>query len=146
LSVLTTNQKGLIAEAAVIKECARLGVPVARPLADERYDLIIDLGLTLLRIQCKWAASDDAVIHVRCRRCRRGPKGLIHERYEPHEIDAVVAYSPVTDKCYLLPHDLSVDRAAVELRLRPPKNNQSAGIRWARDYELAARIRLLQGP
>jgi hypothetical protein len=27
LSVLTTNQKGVIAEAAVIFECAKLGVP-----------------------------------------------------------------------------------------------------------------------
>jgi hypothetical protein len=36
--VLTTNQKGLIAETAVIHECAKLGVPVLRPLDDQRYD------------------------------------------------------------------------------------------------------------
>src|SRR5690242_10395847 len=39
LSVLTTNQKGLIAETAVMHECAKLGIPVAQPLGDERYDL-----------------------------------------------------------------------------------------------------------
>jgi hypothetical protein len=144
--MLTTNQKGLIAEAAVIKECAELGVPVARPLADERYDLILDLGHTLLRVQCKWAASTENVIEVRCRRCRRGPDGLIHQRYEPGEIDAVAAYSPVTGRCYLLPTELSVGRAGVQLRLRPTKNNQNVGIRWARDFELGARIRGLQGP
>ena len=143
--MLTTNQKGLIAEAAVIKECAELGVPVARPLADERYDLILDLGDTLLRVQCKWAAGDDTVIEVRCRRCRRGPDGLMHRRYEPGEIDAIAAYSPVTDRCYLLPPELSVARAGVQLRLAPTKNNQSRGVRWARDFELGARIRDLQG-
>jgi hypothetical protein len=146
LSVLTTNQKGLVAEAAVIKACAQLGVPISRPLADEPYDLILDLRSVLLRVQCKWAPGDDDVIHVRCRRCRRGPDGLIHGRYEPHEIDAVAAYSPVTDHCYLLPHDLSVSRAGVELRLRPPKNNQSMGIRWASEYQIAARLEALRGP
>ena len=49
--------------------------------------------------------------------------------------------SPLTrsrlDRCYLLPHELSVDARAVQLRLEPTKNNQAAGIRWARDYEFA---------
>jgi hypothetical protein len=45
--MLTTNQKGLVAETAVIHECAKLGVPVARPLDDQRYDLIFDLGAKL---------------------------------------------------------------------------------------------------
>jgi hypothetical protein len=46
-TVLTTDQKGLIAEQAVIFECVRLGVGVAKPLGDERYDLIVDLGVKL---------------------------------------------------------------------------------------------------
>ena len=57
LAVLTTNQKGLVAETAVIHECAMLGVPVAKPLDDQHYDLIFDLGAKLLRVQCKWAAK-----------------------------------------------------------------------------------------
>jgi len=44
LSVLTTNQTGLLAEAAVIHECVKLGIDVAGPLGDERYDLILDVG------------------------------------------------------------------------------------------------------
>jgi PD-(D/E)XK nuclease superfamily protein len=58
-AVLTTNQKGFLAETAVIHECARLGIAVSKPLGDQRYDLILDLGSTLLRIQCKWAARTD---------------------------------------------------------------------------------------
>jgi hypothetical protein len=41
---LTTNQKGLVAETAVVHTAVKLGVGVARPLDDERYDLILDLG------------------------------------------------------------------------------------------------------
>ena len=146
LSVLTTNQKGLIAETAVIHECAKLGIGVLRPLDDERYDLVLDLRPRLLRVQCKWAARDGDVIVVRCRTCRRGRAGLIHRAYQPGEIDAIAAFSPDTRQCYLLPTDLSVERAAVALRLKPTRNNQSAGIRWASDYEFASRLKSLQGP
>jgi hypothetical protein len=146
LSVLTTNQKGLIAETAVIHECAKLGVPVSQPLGDERYDLVLDLGERMLRVQCKWAAKQGDVIVIRCRTCRRGRQGLIHRSYRAGEIDAIAAYSPDTDRCYLLPAELSVECAAVALRLAPTKNNQAAGIRWAQDFEFAARLSALQGP
>jgi hypothetical protein len=138
--VLTTNQKGLIAETAVIHECAKLGVPVLRPLDDQRYDLVFDLGSSMLRVQCKWAARRGEVIVVRCRTCRRARDGLIHRSYRAGEIDAVAAYSPDTGRCYLLPPELSVECAGVQLRLTPTKNNQKRGIRWARDYELAAKL------
>lgn len=106
--MLTTNQKGTIAEAAVVFECAKLGIPVARPLDDQRYDLILDVGSSVLRVQCKWAARRGVVIEIRCHTCRRGREGLIHRSYRTGEIDAVAAYSPDTGRCYLLPAELSV--------------------------------------
>jgi hypothetical protein len=144
--MLTTNQKGFIAETAVLHECAKLHVPVAKPLDDQKYDLIFDLGEKLLRVQCKWAARIGDVVSIRTRTCRRAREGLIHRTYGPDEIDAIAAFCAATGCCYLLPHELSVDRAAVQLRLEPTKNNQAAGIRWARDYEFAARLSLLLGP
>jgi PD-(D/E)XK endonuclease len=41
---LTTNQKGIVAETAIIHEAAKLGIIVSRPLDDARYDLILDLS------------------------------------------------------------------------------------------------------
>jgi PD-(D/E)XK endonuclease len=144
--MLTTNQKGFVAETAVIHECAKLGVSVARPLDDQRYDLIFDLGARFLRIQCKWAAQVGDVVVIRTRRCRRGPEGHIHRSYEPGEIDAIAGFCAETGRCYLLPHELSVGRAAVQLRLGPTRNNQAMGIRWASDYEFGARMSALLGP
>jgi hypothetical protein len=144
--MLTTNQKGLIAETAIIHECAKLGVPVARPLDDQKYDLILDLADGLLRVQCKWAAQIGDVIVIPCRTCRRARAGLVHRQYRAGEIDAIAGYCPDTDMSYLLPTDLSVERAAVQLRLTPTRNNQAEGVRWARDYEFAARLDALQGP
>src|SRR3982751_4480537 len=92
LPMLTTDQKGVIAEQAIVLEAARLGVGVFQPLGDERYDLILDLRPKLLRIQCKWAVRRGDVVLIRTRRCRRGPEGLIHRAYEVGEIDAIAAY------------------------------------------------------
>lgn len=146
LSLLTTNQLGLVAETAILLECVKLGIGVSRPLDDERYDLILDLRPRLLRVQCKWARLRGDVVAIRCRRCRRGREGLIHRSYGADEIDAIAAYCSETDSCYLLPHAMSVDRAAVQLRIRPCRNNQLVGVHWARDYELGATLRKLQGP
>jgi hypothetical protein len=49
--VLTTDQKGALAEQAIAFEALTHGVGVSRPLGDERYDLIFDLRPRLLRIQ-----------------------------------------------------------------------------------------------
>jgi hypothetical protein len=146
LSVLTTNQKGVIAEQAIALEALKQGVGVFRPLGDERYDLILDLRPRLLRVQCKWAVRSGPVITIRTRRCRRGRSGLIHRQYRADEIDMIAAYCADTDRCYLLPHELSVERAAVQLRLGPCRNNQRAGIHWARDYEFRATLPRLDGP
>jgi hypothetical protein len=146
LSVLTTDQKGSLAEQAIALEALKWGAGVFRPLGDERYDLILDLRPSLLRVQCKWASRVGDVVVVRTRRGRRGRAGLIYAYYAPNEIDAVAAYCPDTDRCYLLPHELSVGRAAVQLRLAPTRNNQTAGVWWARDFELGATLSRLGGP
>jgi hypothetical protein len=55
---LSTDQKGAIAESAIVHAAIKLGIGVYRPLSDgERYDLIFDLGERLERIQCKWAST-----------------------------------------------------------------------------------------
>jgi hypothetical protein len=142
---LTTNQKGLIAETAIIHECAKLGVGVAQPLDDERYDLILDLRPRLLRVQCKWAVLDGDVVVARLYSNRRSAAGMVTRRYDPEDIDAFGVHCADVNQSYLLPPSTCAHRTVL-LRLRPTKNNQAVGIRWASDYELAARLRELQGP
>lgn len=71
---------------------------------------------------------------------------MIHRQYAADEIDAIAAYCAATERCYLLPHELSVERAAVHLRLGPSLNNQRAKIHWARDYEFGATLARMYGP
>ena len=137
---LTTNQKGFVVESAIIHEAAKRGITVLKPLDDARYDLALDLPNGLTRIQCKWAMQNGDVVVIRCRTCRRGHNGLIYDGYKPGEIDGIAAYCAELDTCYLLPVEMSVNRAAVQLRLAPTRNNQRALINWAEDYEFAARL------
>lgn len=66
LSELTTDQKGAIAESAVVHAAIKLGIGVYRPAFEGgRYDLIFDLGARLLRVQCKWAVRQGEVVVVR---------------------------------------------------------------------------------
>jgi hypothetical protein len=146
LSMLTTDQKGVLAEQAIVFEALKLGAGVFQPVGDERYDLILDLRPDLLRVQCKWASRVGDVVQIRTRRCRRGPEGLIHRAYEFGEIDAIAAYCADLDQCYLLPLAMSVGRAMVPLRLAPSRNNQQLRINWARDFEFGATLRQFQGP
>jgi hypothetical protein len=64
--VLTTDQKGAIAEAAISLAALELGVRVYRPCADEPCDLIFGTDRSFLRIQCKWASIYRDVIVIRC--------------------------------------------------------------------------------
>ena len=144
--MLTTDQKGALAEQAIALEALRLGLGVLRPCGDERYDLVLDLRPRLLRVQCKWAVLRKGGVEVRARTCRRGPDGLIHGGYEPGEIDAIAAYCDELGRGYLLPPELSVGRATVQLRIEPCLNNQQLRIHWAQDFEFGATIRRLKGP
>ncbi len=144
---LTTNQKGLIAENAIIRQAILHGIGVSRPLDDERYDLILDLRPGLLRTQCKWAMRQGDVVVVRCYTSRRGPAGMIVKRYPVDEIDLIAAYCAELDRCYCLPASEFASKRLVHLRLSPSPNNQTAGINSATDYEFDARLtRSFEGP
>jgi hypothetical protein len=144
--VLTTNQKGTLAEIKIAAAAVELAFGVSRPLDDERYDLILDLRPALLRVQCKWARRRRDVVSARLYTSRRGPEGLRNQRYNSGEFDAFALYCPDVEQCYLLPADDVVLFRQVHLRLGPCRNNQSLGIRWARDYEFGATLARLNGP
>jgi hypothetical protein len=139
-NVLTTDQKGAVAELAIATAAAELGVGVWSAYTVERYDLIFDLRPKLLRVQCKWASRYGDVIVVRCYRNRRNREGLLRQFYSADDIDAYAAYCSDVDKCYLLSIGEFPNQIAIQLRLAPTRNNQSLGINWAKDYEFAATI------
>lgn len=139
--MLTTDQKGNIAELAIAAEAIALGLDVYRPVGEGgRYDMIFEIADQLWRVQCKWAPREGEVILLRCYSCRRNREGLLRRKYAKGEIDAFAAYCPDVDRCYFLPYAAFAGRSQVLLRLAPSKNNQAQGINWAKDYEFAATL------
>jgi hypothetical protein len=140
--MLTTDQKGNLAELAIAFAARKLGIDVYWPLGEGgRYDLILDLGGTLSRVQCKWAPRHRDVVVVRCYSTRRNRDGLLRRIYTKGEIDAYAAYCQQLDRCFFLPYDEFVCQAQVYLRLNGTNNNQKLGINWADDFDFVARLR-----
>ena len=132
---MSTDQKGAMAESAIVHAATKLGIGVYLPFSDgERYDLIFDLGRRLVRVQCKWAPRQGDVVIVRAYSCRRTADGLRRRGYGAEEIDAIAAYCPELDRCYYLPGERVVGRIQIQLRVAPSRNNQARGVNWADDF------------
>ena len=59
--MLTSNDKGNIAEAAIATEAIKLGIPALKPVAEHgALRLAFDLGDRILRVQCMWARLEGA--------------------------------------------------------------------------------------
>ncbi len=134
-----SNHKGNVAEAAIAFHAAKLDIPVFTPLTEHcRYDLVLEIGGQLQRVQCKWAPRRGDVIPVNFVTNRRGPEGFVRSTYTAGEIDAVAAYCEELDTCYYLPIDRVAGKTAIQLRLVPPKNAQRASLTFAADHTLGA--------
>ena len=139
--MLTTDQKGNIAETSIIAAAVKLGVDVYRPVGEgDRYDMIFEVGRKLWRVQCKWTPIYRNVIGLRCYSSRRNRDGLLRRTYTPGEVDAYAAYCPDNGCCYFVPFAAFGIRTQVSLRLELCRNNQRAGVNWARDFEFAATL------
>jgi hypothetical protein len=133
----TPNQLGAAAEAAIAWEATKLGIPVLRPMfIDCRYDLVFELETGLLRVQCKSARRLRDIVNVRAITCRRIADGYQRRTYTSDEVDAVAAYCPEVDRCYLVPIEDFPPSGCIYLRLAPAKNNQLKRLNSAAEYEL----------
>jgi hypothetical protein len=141
MTELTPSQKGAAAEAAIAATAIQLGLTVLRPLCEgRRNDLVIDLEPELLRVQCKLARHLTGVLSVCLKTSRYTPGGYVSTSYTAAEVDAIAAYSPKLNRCFLIPIDEASNRRELYLRVAPTLNNQAQGVKWARDYELASAI------
>jgi hypothetical protein len=143
---MTTDQKGAIAEAAIALEALKLGIEVYRPVAEGgRYDMILDLGSRLLRVQCKSACLVGDNVVVRSYSFRRTRDGYVKRGYSSEDVDAIAAYCLELDRSFFISIELAERHRTLSLRLAPTRNNQRRRINWADDFDFAATLRLVQG-
>ena len=145
--VLSTNEKGAIAESAIAAAATKLGIPVLRPIVEHgRYDLAFEIGGRLLRVQCKWGQLDPtgAFVRVVVSSNRLTPAGYLRRAYTQEEIDLVAVYCGQLDRCYLLPVELVAGKRAIHLRLTAPLNGQRACIQLASSFEFDGAVAQLE--
>jgi PD-(D/E)XK endonuclease len=136
---LTPTEKGAIAEAKIYAAAVEAGIVVARPLTEgRRYDLIFDVGPSLVRVQCKWAPRKGDVVVVRARTSRYTPSGYVRTTYAVTEVDGIAADCPQLDACFYVPIDDIAGKSVAHLRLSPTQNGQLAGVTMADRYQLGA--------
>lgn len=139
VSGLTSSRKGAIAETAVSLDLLRAGHTVLRPIIEgSRYDLAVDTGATVLRVQCKWASRRGDVVRIHARTSYHGPGGYVLATYTRDEIDLIAAYCPEVDRCFYIPIAEVEGQKVIHLRLAPAKNNQRVGCKMASEYTLGA--------
>lgn len=124
--VLSTAQKGELALLRVLLRAAEKGWVASRPTRDCRYDLVLDDGERLFRVQVKYAGR-------RANHCQGAvsldfTKGGKRDRtYLDHEIDALLAYvAPVDTLVWLSPQHFH-HRRNVQLRYMPTLSGQKNG-------------------
>jgi hypothetical protein len=131
----TTHAKGEIAKLKTQLRATEKGFTVSIPSLEARYDVIVDDGQRLHRVQIKYCDSQKSknAIHVDLRKeCRNNGKVKL---YTAIEIDAVVVYSSLTDKCYWLGAEQFNNRQSLALRFAASSNRQEKRVRLAVDFE-----------
>lgn len=115
-------------EATVLTKFLQNGYPVALPFGDnQRYDLIVDFGDRLSRVQVKVGRIKNGAITFDAHSS--------HDRQSYRGgADLFAVYVFELDQVYLLDVD-KVPTTKLHLRLEPSKNKQEVGIRWASHFE-----------
>jgi PD-(D/E)XK nuclease superfamily protein len=142
--VADTKLLGDTTEAIVLAEFIKAGFAVLIPFGEnQRYDLAVEAGGRLLRIQCKTASPCGRNGDRSCLRFHAYSHRFESRKFRGREdyrgaADLFGVYAPPPiNQVYILPVD-EVPATDVWLRLTPARNGQHSGVRMAEEHTIAA--------
>lgn len=123
---------------AVMLALELAGYVVSMPFGENsRYDLVIDDGASLSRVQCKTGRlRAGAIVFPACSSYAHHRNAELSTRDYIGEIDYFAVYCAATSGVYLIPIADAQLRRSGALRVDPPRNSQRRRIRLAADYEI----------
>jgi hypothetical protein len=124
------------------------GYEVSLPFGENtRYDLVIDDGARLARVQCKTGRLRlGAVVFKTSSSYGHHPNPRVLSRDYLGEVEFFAVFCPETRGVYLVPIADLPTRSAASLRVEPTRNSQKRRIRHAAPYEIAQMIDITTGP
>ncbi len=129
----TTYDRGNISEAVIVAAYLRAGITVSIPFGTGApYDLIVDTGARLYRVQVKTGWLSKGCILYKTQRRMREAHPYATRRYMESEVDFFVVYYPLTNSIYAVPFKMCAGHGC--LRLDAVQNGQQKLIRWASDF------------
>jgi hypothetical protein len=132
---MNTKAKGDVCEIKVAAALIEVGYSVSIPWGDnQRYDMLIDDGEQIYKVQCKHARYRDGCVVFNTVSCGTG-KYSKQRSYEG-QIDYFGVYSPDTKLVYLVPIE-DATNSSMLLRVELPKKPMNT-INWAKDYIVGA--------
>ena len=133
-----TKDRGDVTESRIIHEMIARGYSVSVPFGDnDKYDLIIDDGRDLYRVQCKTAWQNKAETIRFNTHSLTTADGEYHEETYYDRIDAFVVRYPATEQLYWI----DVDEATTQkMELRFEADLHHPAINWAEKYEFQGEI------
>ena len=134
---LSKSQRSVRAELLVAADLMEHGFGILAPLGTERYDLVATKDGQFYRLQVKHVRYDTTTgaiqVHLGSMIKGKGERQQFR-KYTGEEIDFIAAYCPDTNEIYYLRMNDFEGKSALFLRVEPPKNGQSAGVSWAKDF------------
>jgi hypothetical protein len=133
------KDKGDVTTLAVMLALRGCGYVVLVPFGENsRYDLVIDDGSTLAKVQCKTGRLRSGAVRWNvCSNYFHHPNPRFRTRDYHGEVDFFGVYCRETNAVYLVPiAHLGLARATASIRVEPAKNGQRKLIRHAAQYEI----------
>lgn len=135
---------GDIGEAMAIADFTKAGFVVSTPLSNNaRYDLIIDNGQKIYRVQVKTTESikdDKMVFSTKTTNYSKGAWKAT--RYSTNEVDVFYLYCFENNWSGLyIPDDVVLTQ--LNIRLTLPKNGQKVGVKMKDDFEFSTQVEKL---
>lgn len=130
---MDTKLKADVAESAVITQLLMRGFRVLKPVGDRLpYDIAVDVGGQLVRIQVKHAWYDAAkcIYLVDARRTKTNRRRMMRQKYSKEDFDFAIIYLHETQAFYVMPVEVfisyvsSVSFVEDAKRQRPPRSAQ----------------------
>lgn len=138
MAVRNTKDKGDETEAKTIHELISAGYSVSVPFGDnDKYDLVVDDGDTLYRVQCKTGWTNKEKTMRFNTHSQTTKEGAYHEDTYHGEVDAFLVRYPANEKMYWIDIDEATEQ---KMELRFDADIDHPSINWAADYEFDGEI------